>query len=133
MVEDLDHGDVLLRRRDAPDLRLSLEARDEQRSAAFTLVGRTLRNLATHSPSALAAAIQDEFPWTAFLPRADLDEFLAEFTRTVVGAGELDSFAALGQLLHEWQATAAVHADDAFAGRLSGALTLDGDAVPQPG
>lgn len=132
VVSDLERGDVVLRRRDAPDLRLTLAGRDEDRSAAFAMVGRTLRNLAAHSPDALGDAVSSEFPWTSLLPPADLEEFLAEFTRSIMAASEIDSFAAVGQLLHEWRATAAVHSDRELAARLSAELRGEGDAVPQP-
>ncbi len=132
VVGDLDRGDVVLRRRDAPDLRLTLAGRDEDRSAAFAMVGRTLRNLAAHSPDALADAVSSEFAWTSLLPDADLEEFLAEFTRAIMAASEVDTFSAVGQLLHEWRATAAVHSDRYLADRLSGDLRPEGSSVPQP-
>jgi hypothetical protein len=132
VVHDLERGDVVLRRRDAPDLRLTLAGRDEDRSVAFAMVGRTLRNLAAHSPDALGDAISSEFPWTSLLPPADLDEFLAEFTRAVMAASEVDTFTVIGQLLHEWRATAAVHGDSDLAGRLSSEVRTEGSPVPQP-
>src|SRR2546425_923405 len=50
VTTDVEEGDVLLRRRDEPDLRLSRADRDADRAAAFAALGRTLRNLAVHSP-----------------------------------------------------------------------------------
>ena len=132
VVSDLERGDVVLRRRDAPDLRLTLAGRDEDRSAAFAMVGRTLRNLAAHSPDALAEAVSSEFAWTSFLPAADLEEFLNEFTRAIMAASEVDTFSAVGQLLHEWRATAAVHSDRDLVSRLSSDLRPEGSPVSQP-
>ena len=59
-----------------------------------------------------------------------MEEFIAEFTRAVVAASEVDSFAAVGQLLHEWRATAAVRSDRELAARLSAELRSEG---PGPG
>jgi hypothetical protein len=95
VVRDLDDGDVPLRRRGAPALRLTLVDRDVQRADAYAMVGRALRNMAEHAPVALAEALLDEFPWTSFLPNVDRIDFVDQFTRTVVAAAELDNFALL--------------------------------------
>lgn len=132
VVRDLDEGDVLLRRRGAPALRLTRADRDDQRADAYALVGRALRNLAVHSPGALADALLDEFPWTSFLPKPDQAAFVDEFTRTVLAAAELDYFAPLAQLVDEWRATAEIHADPKLARRLRRPITTVGDAVQRP-
>ena len=132
VVRDLDDGDVLLRRRDAPALRLSLVDRDDQRADAYAVVGRALRNLAVHAPVALTDALVDEFGWTSFLTKSDRATFVEEFTRTVVAAGELDNFAPLAQLIDEWRATAEVHADPKLARRLRRPITAAGETVPRP-
>lgn len=132
VVRDLDDGDVLLRRRGAPALRLTLVDRDDQRADAYALVGRALRNLAVHSPAALGDALLDEFPWTSFLPKVDQAAFIDDFTRTVVAAAELDNFAPLTQLVHEWRATAEIHADPRLARRLRRSITTVGGVVAQP-
>ena len=100
VVRDLDEGDVLLRRRGAPALRLTRADRDDQRADAYALVGRALRNLAVHSPGALADALLDEFPWTSFLPKPDQAAFVDEFTMAdgrriyLIGEGRLVNLAA---------------------------------------
>ncbi len=132
VVKDLAEGDVLLRRRGAPALRLTRVDRDDQRADAYAMVGRTLRNLAAHSPAALGDALVDEFPWTSFLPKADRDAFVDDFTRTVVGAAELDNFALVAQLVDEWRATAEIHADPKLAGRLRRPVAAKGKPVPRP-
>lgn len=132
VVRDLDRGEVLLRRRGAAALRLTRADRDEQRADAFAIVGRALRNLAVHSPSALGDALLDEFPWTSFLPMADRAEFVNEFTRTVVAAAEIDNFAPLAQLINEWRATAEIHADPKLARRIRRPVAATGRAVPRP-
>ncbi len=56
---DVDEGDVVLRRRDEPDLWLSRADREADRSEAFAAMGRALRNLAVHSPAALTDSLVD--------------------------------------------------------------------------
>ena len=76
VTDDVEQNDVLLRRRDEPDLRLSRADREAQRVDMFSAIGRALRNLAVHSPAALADALADAFPWLEFLPLTDRRSFL---------------------------------------------------------
>jgi hypothetical protein len=132
VVDDLVDRDVVLRRRDAPALRLSLAARDDERAETYALVGRALRNLAAHHPEEVGQAILDEFSWTTFLPEADRIVFVAELLRTVIATGEIDNFAAVSQLVHEWRATAEVHSDPKLAARLSTPVVGGGKLVVAP-
>lgn len=129
---DLEEGDVVLRRRDEPDLWLSRADREEARAEAFAAVTRAFRNLAVHSPDALAAALGEAFSWTEFLPVRDRRRFVEEFSRVVTAAAELDNVAPLTQLLREWRATAEVHADPALARRLRRKLEAAGGPVALP-
>ncbi len=130
VTNDVEDSDVLLRRRDEPDLRLTRADRDADRVEAFTALSRTLRNLAVHSAKALEAALGDAFPWLEFLPAGDRRLFVDEFTRVVTGAAALDSYAPLSQLVREWRASAEVHADPQLARRLRRSLDADGEQIP---
>lgn len=132
VTSDLDEGDVLLRRRDEPDLRLSLAHREAERTEAFAAVGRTLRNLAVHNPAALADALADALPWLEFLPPADRRLFVDEFSRVVIAAAELDNYTPLNQLVREWRATAEVFADPTLAKRLRRAIDANGQPIDAP-
>ena len=132
VVRDLDDGDVLLRRRGAPALRLTLVDRYDQRADAYAMAGRARRNLAVHAPGTLGEALLDEFPWTAYLSKADRAEFIDDFTRTVVATAELDNFAPLGRLIGEWRATAEIHAAPKVARRLGRSIVAAGGAVARP-
>lgn len=133
VTDDVEQGDVLLRRRDEPDLRLSRADREAQRADTFSAIGRALRNLAVHSPTALADALGDAFPWVEFLPAGDRRLFLDEFSRVVVAAAALDDYEALTQLVREWRATAEVHADPKLARRLRRAVEAAGKPITAPG
>jgi len=129
---DVEQGDVVLRRRDAPDLRLTRADRDADRAAVFLALGRTLRNLAVHRPDVLDKALGDAFPWLEVLPPDDRATFVEEFTRVAVAAGDLDVYNPLSQLIREWRATAEVHADPDVAKRLYQPTTADGPPVAPP-
>lgn len=132
VTDDVEEGDVVLRRRDGPDLWLTRADREAQRADTFAAIGRALRNLAVHSPVALGDALGDAFPWMEFLPAADRRLFLDEFSRVVTAAAAVDSYAPLDQLIREWRNTAEVHADPRLARRLRRAITADGDPVAAP-
>src|SRR5258708_7768782 len=68
VTSDIEEGDVLLRRRDEPDLRLTRADREAERTAAFAAFGRTLRNMPVQTPGALEEALIEAFPWLEFLP-----------------------------------------------------------------
>jgi hypothetical protein len=132
VIEDLESGDVLLRRRGAPPLRLSVAGRDADRADGLAVVGRALRNLAANAPEAVSAALLDEFPWISFLPSEDRATFVDEFIRTALAVAELDNFGALGQLLADWKATAEIHSDPSLAGHLRKPVRGSGGPVAVP-
>lgn len=132
VTDDLEDSDVVLRRRDQPDLRLTRADREAQRADTFSAIGRALRNLAVHSPTALNDALADAFSWIEFLPAVDRRLFLDEFSRVVCAAATVDNYESVSQLVREWRATAEVHADPKLARRLRRALDTAGDPVIAP-
>ena len=132
VVAELADHDVLLRRRNAPSLRLSEADRDDERSEAFDALARLLRNMMAHSPSGLEQTVADVFPWVTFLPKRDRGAFVDELTTTLMAVAGMDNYAPVGQLLREWKATAEIHADPKLARRLRRSIDADGDGVPAP-
>jgi hypothetical protein len=132
VTDDVDAGDVLLRRRDEPDLRLSRADREAHRAETFSALGRAIRNLAVHNPRALGDSLAEAFPWLEFLPSTDRQLFLDEFSRVVAAAAAVDNYEALTQLVREWRATAEIHADPKLARGLRRPLDASGEQVPPP-
>ncbi|MFN3215864.1 MAG: DUF6247 family protein [Acidimicrobiales bacterium] len=132
VVAELVEHDVVLRRRNAPALRLSQADRDDDRSEAFEALARLLRNLAVHNPAALDTAVDEVFGWATFLPEADRKVFVEELTRTLVGAADVENYSPVAQLMREWKATAEIHADPALERRLRKPLDADGEQVTVP-
>lgn len=133
VVAELADHDVLLRRRNAPPLRLSEADRDDERSEAFEALARLLRNMMVHNPSGLEQTVADVFPWATFLPERDRAAFVDELTTTLMAVAGLDNYSPVGQLLREWKTTAEIHADPKLARRLRRSIDADGDAVSVPG
>jgi hypothetical protein len=111
VTSEVDDSDVLLRRRDEPDLRLSRADREAERTETFAALARTFRNLSVHNRGALGEALGEAFGWLVFLPAADRSLFIDEFARVVTAAADLDNYVPLAQLIREWRVTAEVHAD----------------------
>ena len=133
VAADLDAGDILLRRRNEPDLRLTLADRDAERSDVFRVLALSFRNLAVHSPAVLDSAVLDSFAWSEFLPPKDRRAFLDEFSRTLIASAEMDTYAHLAQVVREWRATAEIYAQPGLAKRLRLSVkATDGRAIAVP-
>lgn len=133
IVAKLERQDVVLHRRNAEDLRLSLrsrrEADDEGIRVLVHLLGQALADDIVRDRLAAAVAA---IPWVGFLPDTSRQAFVGDFVRTAEAAAELGSMAPVTQLLIEWKATAAIHADPALAVALKRPMAGIGDRVPAP-
>ena len=133
IVEALERSDVVLHRRNAGDLRLSLESRSQADDESLRFIARLLSYaLADDAVRTRFVAAAVAIPWVTMLPVADRATFLEEFVRTAEAAGELGSMVPLAQLLVEWKATAAIHADQVIAVELKRPIRSIGARVPAP-
>ncbi len=133
VVAELADHDVVLRRRNAPALRLCRVDRDESRAETFNALARLLRNLAVHSPVLLAAALGDVYPWVQYLPREERELFAEELTKALLASGSIEMFEPVALLVGAWKATAEIHADPELARRLAGPHEIThGGRVPPP-
>ena len=96
-------------------------------------LGRTdMRRLRTRI-GLVSHRVADALPWTRFLSEDGRAELTAELGATLDACAELETFVALGQLLAEWKATAAVQADPELRARLAAPVeAVDGRSVPAP-
>lgn len=108
---------------------------DTAESAAIGALSaaRALRNALAHmSGDDAVAALTEEFPWLDLLPKVERHQFARDFTRAVQASAELGRWTVLAQVIVEWQATAAIHADPALVRELTGPLDDDFGTVPAP-
>lgn len=132
VVAELAEHEVLLRRRNAPALRLIRADHHSDRTQALESTARLLRNIAAHSPAALSDALLDAFAWARFLPSDARDLFAQELTNTLLAAATVDVYTPVAQLVREWKATAEIHADPDLQRQLTKPVHATGDAVPRP-
>jgi hypothetical protein len=107
--------------------------RAHQAEEAMGTVARLIRNLVSHDQlDKLEELLVDALPWARFLPTKDRREFAREFVWTIEACSDLDMWGPFGRMLHEWQQTAAIHADPTLAKELSRALDADLGPVMAP-
>lgn len=132
VIDEIADQDIVLRRRDAPALRLSDESRIQQQDQAFQVLASLLRNLYKIDRAVIHMAFKETFPWMILLPRDDQDLFIEEFTQTVRAVNTIDRFGIVGQLVNQWAATAAIHADENLAKDLSVPKDAVGGVIARP-
>jgi len=109
------------------------EDRAQQARQGIETSTRLLRNLfQLGGEELITEALVDAFPWTNFLPEKDRITFVKEFMWTLEACSDLDASTPFGRMIHEWQQTAAIHADPALAQELSRAVDSDLGPVPAP-
>lgn len=92
-----------------------------------------LSDLAANQSAALTEALSDAYPWVQFLPPDERELFAAELREHLLAADSIGDFMAAAQFLHEWKATAEIHADPELARRLAGPHEIThGGRVPPP-
>lgn len=120
-----DKGDVRVRRRDGSPLLLIREGAAESAAVGALSAARALRNALRHlSTEDAVMVLTEEFSWLDVLPEPDRRQFATDFVRAVEASAELARWSVLAQVVVEWRATAAVHADPTLAEELG--RPLDG-------
>jgi len=128
----LDQGDVILHRRDAEDLRLSVATRSSASVAGLEVIGRLLAAAMADEVVRERIGHQTALPWMQHLPETSRQQFFFELFTGVEAAAAIGTFAPVDRLLDEWRATAALYADPDLADRLRRPLPGNGPAVERP-
>jgi hypothetical protein len=132
VTELLEGGDVILHRRGADDLRLTVASRATSIEASLETIGRLITAVLQDGVVRERIGRQTPLPWLSFLPQTEREQFYVELFECIEGAGSLGTLAPIARLLDEWHATAQVYADPDLAARLSRPLPGDGGLVKQP-
>ncbi|MEI6622068.1 MAG: DUF6247 family protein [Actinomycetes bacterium] len=131
VLKDLNDQDVILERRDGPDLFLATAERESEMREGFDVTARVtyhmLSNPALEEDG--LASLRSTLPWVEWLTPADQHLFVREFGQTVAAASATGMFHPLKQLLNSWQKSALIQHDP----YLLAALTEDrGPDAPTP-
>ena len=132
VIAEVEHQDVLLRRRDGADLILGLRSREESLRTALGVLARLLvaASLDPATRDRVASALTASLPWTSFLPDEERAEFFQALTEKAAACVELDTFEPLARLIDGWRATAEVYGVPELRAKLE--VERTGPAVPIP-
>ena len=121
VLAEVEHRDVVLRRRDGEDLFLGLRSREESVRDALGILARLLlaASVDPDTRQCVAGALSASLPWTTFLPDDEREEFFGALTATVAACVDVDTFEPLAHLIEGWRATAEIYANPAMAKVLS--------------
>ena len=117
VLAEVEHRDIVLRRRDGEDLFLGLRSREASVRDALGMLARLLLAASVDSKTreSVAGALSASLPWTTFLPADERAEFFDALASTAAACVEVDTFEPLAHLLEGWRATAEIHANPELA------------------
>lgn len=117
VLAEVEHRDVVLRRRDGEDLFLGLRSREASVRDALGVLARILlaASVDPDTRQRVAGALSASLPWTTFLPEDERTEFFEALTSTAAACVEVDTFEPLAHLIEGWRATAEIHANPELA------------------
>lgn len=115
VLEEAQHQDVVLTRRDGEDLFLTPLARHHGVQESLGIFARLVRTALQHTETRVAIGqwLFDELAWTTFLPDNEREQFLDEFVRTTVACVQTEDYEPLLRTLGDWKATAEIYANPA--------------------
>lgn len=125
VVPLLESGDVLVTRRDGPDIWLSLHEHHTAETSGAALITDLAWAILESHQGPLADAVYARVPWVHFLPDRERDEFLREVLSVGRACASVGEFARVATVVEAWKETAA-----AYASGTSPAFDVD-DALPE--
>lgn len=128
----LDHGDVLLDRRDGEPLVLSRARRYRSGLQGVALTARIIRNLVKEHTELAESLLEAELPWIRWMPRSEQIDCVSEILANLAAGADTGTFEPFARSLSEWEHTAEVWADPDLAKRLSAEFRGDGDEITRP-
>jgi hypothetical protein len=130
VLSDVEQWDVIVKRRDGPDLYISLDTRESLVRDVLGLLARLLV-VASSDPKTLKR-LSDELPallpWSSFLPADERRQLVADLVAKAAGCADLDMMEPLSRLLDGWRASAEIYANPDLLARIQS--PSDGPAVP---
>lgn len=120
VLAEVEHGDVLLERRDGPDVLLGTVRREQAVRDGLDMAARALAAV-LRDPALEAravAALEEALPWVGWLDADDRVEFADGFVRTAQACHDTGGYEPLARLLHRWKASAQIVHDPELAALL---------------
>lgn len=129
VLDEVEHGDVLLERRDGPSVLLGTVRREQAVRDSLDLAAHALGSVLLDPVLAVkaVAALEEALPWVGWLDPGDRVEFATSFVRTSQACHDTGGYEPLARLLHRWKASAQIVHDPELSALLS---TDRGDDEP---
>jgi hypothetical protein len=128
VLDEVEHGDVLLERRDGPSVVLGTVRREQALRDGLDLAAHALGSV-LREPSLAAtavAALEEALPWVGWLDEPDRLEFATAFVRTAQACHDTGGYEPLARLLNRWKASAQIVHDPELAELLAATADDDG-------
>src|SRR5688572_11594688 len=125
ILPDVEHGNVLLRRRGGDDLVLVSRRH-------WQAIGDSLRALAEEQQHDAPTGLRFSLPWLSLLPAEEQRACLDELRRTAVPALESGQLSALSDVLTAWRATALAMWDEQRGRERAGYIADEPTLLPRP-
>jgi hypothetical protein len=106
VADEIDQGDVVLRRREGTDLYLSTAERQEATAESVTLLAQLLGELLEDAATRNRLPAVPAFPWLRLLPEADQERFVREFAETASAHADAGDVDALADVVAAWKRAA---------------------------
>lgn len=134
-LEQVDRGDLVLRRRDGDDLHLTTSERAAALRDGIRLLSRLLVETlqSDDGRSAILRSVPRAAGWSVFLGEDERDHFVEEMAAVMAAAADLSTPAAIARVLERWRDLARTRADQGQTASTRAerpvAIPVDFDAV----
>lgn len=115
----LDHGDVVIERRDGGDIVLRTTEREERERRAIGFLSWALARSNAEELAAHLGSEEGPLPWVRYLPAEDRQQFVRDAAEALRTAADLGSYAAFDLTVEQWRHSAEVWADPDLAEALT--------------
>lgn len=121
VLNEVEHGDVLLERRDGPSVVLGTVRRERAVRDGLDLAAHALASVLRDPllASRALAALEESLPWVGWLDPADRAEFATAFVQTAQACHDTGGYEPLARLLNRWKASAQIMHDPDLAALLT--------------
>ena len=131
VLSAVEHGDVLLDRRDGADLLLVTESRENSIRESLDITTRALARMLAHEElrEESQAVFVETLPWIGWLSTSDQEAFLDSLLATSQACRATGGYGPLEKLLSSWKASARIVHDPELASYLNADRGLDNEVA----
>lgn len=119
VTAQLNHGDVVIERRDGGDFVLRTTEREQRERRAIGFLSWALARSNADELAARLGSEEGPFPWVRYLPASDREQFIRDLAEALRTAADLGNYAAFDLTVEQWRHSAEIWADPELAEALT--------------